>query len=336
MFDHDNYLQQHFNRGVQMKELAIISGSSNKPFAEKVAQSLQTDVIDSKTLKFSDGERMVEINESVRNKDVFVIQSSSDDTDGHLMELFLILDALKRSSCYRVTAVMPNFPYARQDRKVKSRVPISARLLANLLTTAGVDRILTADLHSPQIGGFFDIPVDNLYGSMVFLELLKKKYSDNNICIVAPDAGSVKRAKIYAGRLDCDVAMIYKHRTAPGEIGEMILIGEIEGKNCIIVDDLVDSCNTLCGASKVLMENGASQVNSCCTHAVLSGAAFDNLSQSNLKNLYVTDTINNKKLNDYHKQNMFENIQKLSIAPLFAEAINNIHNENSLSYLFDY
>jgi ribose-phosphate pyrophosphokinase len=319
-----------------MKEIAIISGSSNKSFAEKIAKSLHTHVIDSKTTKFSDGERMVEINESVRDKDVFVVQSSSDDTDGHLIELFLILDALKRSSCYRVTAVIPNFPYARQDRKVRSRVPVSAKLLANLLTTAGVDRILTADLHAPQIGGFFDIPVDNLYGSIVFLELLKKKYPDNNICIVAPDAGSVKRAKMYAGRLDCEVAMIYKHRTAPGEIGEMMLIGNVEGKNCIIIDDMADTCGTLCRATEVLINNDAKQVEACCTHAILSGSAFENLDKSKLKNLYVTDTINNKQLNGYKEVDLYENIKILSIASLFAEAINGIHHEQSLSYLFDY
>ena len=319
-----------------MKEIAIISGSSNKPFAEKIAKSLHTHVIESKTTRFSDGERMIEINESVRDKDIFVVQSSSDDTDGHLMELFLILDALKRSSCYRVTAVMPNFPYARQDRKVRSRVPVSAKLLANLLTTAGVDRILTADLHSPQIGGFFDIPVDNLYGSIVFLDLIKKKYPDNNLCVIAPDAGSVKRAKMYAGRLDCEVAMIYKHRTAPGEIGEMMLIGEVEGKNCIIIDDMADTCGTLCRATEVLIDSGAKQVEACCTHAILSGGAFKNLNDSKLKNLYVTDTIDNTILNKYRMVGQAKNIQTLSISNLFAEAINGIHNEQSLSYLFDY
>ena len=319
-----------------MKEIAIISGSSNRSFADKVADSLGTHVINSKTTKFSDGEIRIEIHESVRNKDVFVFQSSSNDTNDHLMELFLILDALKRSSCYRVTAVMPNFPYARQDRKVKSRVPVSAKLLANLLTTAGVDRLLTADLHSPQIGGFFDIPVDNLYGSMVFLELLKKKYPDNNLCIVAPDAGSVKRAKMYAGRLDCDVAMIYKHRTAPGEIGEMQLIGDVKDKTCIIIDDMADTCNTLCRATDVLVDNGASKVKAFCTHSVLSGKAFKNLNDSDLKKLYVTDTIDNKNLNKYKIVGSAKNIEILSLAPLFAEAISRIHSEQSLSYLFDY
>ena len=200
-----------------MKELAIISGSSNMPLAEKISDLLGVPLTKVLTTAFGNGERRVEIQENVRNKDVFVIQSTSDSTDSHLMELLLLQDALKRSSCYRVTVVMPNYFYSRQDRKVMSRVPVSAKLVANLITTAGTDRVLTAELHAPQIGGYFDMPCDNLHMFKVFVPHIKELHPNNNICIVAPDAGSIKVAKSYAGKLDCGVAMIYKHRTNPGE-----------------------------------------------------------------------------------------------------------------------
>jgi len=313
-----------------MKDLAIISGSSNKPLAAKISNILEIPLIDTMTTTFSNGECQVEISESVRNKDVFVIQSSSGyDTNDHIMELFLILDALKRSSCYRVTVVMPCYPYARQDRKVKSRVPVSAKLLANLIETAGADRLLTAELHSPQISGFFDIPVDNLYTNRIFLPFIKRKYPDNNICVVAPDAGSVKTAKHYAGRLGCEVAMIYKNRSAPGEIKEMNLIGDVQDKRCIIIDDMADSCGTICKATGLVMSYGAASVEAYCTHAILSGAAIDNLNKSELKKLYLTDTIDNPRVQDTNK------IFILYAAELFAEAIKGINEEKSLSYLFD-
>lgn len=312
-----------------MYDIAIISGSSNRPFVEKVCNYLNITPVETKVTVFGNGERQVEINESVRNKDVFVIQSSSDHVNDHIMELFLILDALKRSSCYRVTTVMPNFPYARQDRKVKSRVPISAKVMANLIQTAGSDRFLTAELHSPQIAGFFDIPVDNLYASNIFLEHIKAKYPNNNICMVAPDAGSVKVAKMYAGRLGCQVAMIYKNRSAPGEIKEMHLIGDVKGKHCIIVDDMADTCGTLCKATNLVINRGAKSVEGYCTHAVLSGNSIKNLEMSTISKLYVTDTINNSKVTSTDK------IEVISIANLFGEAIKGINEEISLSYLFD-
>lgn len=312
-----------------MKKLALISGSSNTTLAEKISSTLGVPLTKVLTTEFSNSERQVEILENVRDMDVFVTQSSSDTTDQHFMELLLLLDALKRSSCFRVTTVMPCMPYCRSDRKMKSRVPISAKLAANLIQTAGTDRVLTAELHAPQIGGFFDIPVDNLHMFKVFIPKIKKEHPNNNICIVAPDAGSIKVAKSYAGKLNCDVAMIYKHRPAPGKIDEMKLIGEIKGKTCIIVDDMVDSGGTLIKAANILLGNGANSVECYCTHAVLSGHAVEKLLSSSIKKLYVTDTINNPKTK------LTSNIEVLSAAPLFAEAIAGINKEVSLSYLFD-
>lgn len=311
-----------------MHDIAIISGSSNKVFAEKISSLLGVPLTPTLTTIFGNGECQVEIQDSVRNKDVFVVQSSSGTPNRHLMELFLILDALKRSSCYRVTAVLPNFPYARQDRKVKSRVPISAKLIANMIQSAGCDRVLTSELHSPQISGFFDIPVDNLYSSPVFLEFIRNKYPDNNICMTAPDAGSIKRAKAYSGRLGSEVAMIYKNRVVPGKIQEMVLIGNVEGKKCIIIDDMADTCGTLCTATSVLLNNGAVSVEAYCTHAVLSGKAIDNLYSSSINKLYVTDTIDNPTIKKSNK------IEVLSMAPLFAKAVQGINEEQSLSNLF--
>ncbi len=316
--------------GGNMKELAVILGSSNEKLGLKICKHLGVEPIKSNMITFGNGERQVEILESVRDKDVFVIQSSSnEETNNHLMELFLILDALKRSSCYRVTTVMPCFPYSRQDRKIKSRVPISAKLLANLIQQAGTNRILTAELHSPQITGFFDVPVDNLYMNGLFLPFIKEKYPDNNICVCAPDAGAVKAAKMYAGRLGCEVAMIYKHRSAPGEIKEMSLIGDVKGKKCIIIDDMIDSGGTLCKASNLLKYHKAVSVEAYCTHAVLSGEAEKNLRTSELDTVYVTDTVHNPIVKTCSQLGL------LSSSKLFSEAILGIHDERSLSYLFD-
>lgn len=313
-----------------MKDISIIIGTSNEPLGHQICKELKVEPIKTMLNCFGNGERQVEIKDSVRNTDVFVIQSSSNEsTNDHLMELFLLLDALKRSSCYRVTVVMPNFPYARQDRKVKSRVPISAKVIANLLHVSGADRLLTAELHSPQIAGFFDIPVDNLYMGHVFLPFIKNRYKNNNLCVVAPDAGSVKVAKRYAGRLGCDVAMIYKNRSAPGKIKEMNLIGEVKGKHCIIIDDMVDSAGTLCKACNLIISNKALSVEAYCTHAIFSGKAEYNISLSELNKIFVTDTIENS----FAK--MSSRVEILPTAFLFAEAIKGIHEEKSLSYLFD-
>ncbi len=312
-----------------MRDLAIIVGSSNKSLGIDICNNLNTKPIKTTLTTFGNGERRVELNEHVRDKDVFVIQSSSNQTNDHIMELLFILDTLKRSSCYRVTTVMPNYPYARQDRKVKSRVPISAKLLANLIQNAGSDRFLTSELHSPQISGFFDIPADNLYMTSVFLKHIKKEHGDKDLCIVAPDAGSVKVAKSYAGKLDCDVAMIYKNRIAPGEIGEMKIIGEVNNKSCVIVDDMADSCGTLVKATNILKINGATCVEAYCTHAVLSGNAVETIRRSTLNKLYVTDTIKSEAAC------LSDDIEVLSASGLFAQAIKGINKEQSLSYLFD-
>lgn len=312
-----------------MKDLVVIVGSSNKGLGREICQHLGIKETETLLTEFGNGERRVEVCENVRNKDVFVIQSSSANTDSDIMELLLILDALKRSSCFRVTTVMPNYPYARQDRKVKSRVPISAKLLANLIKTAGSDRFLTAELHAPQIGGYFDCPTDNLHMFNIFVPHIKKGHPKNNICIVAPDAGSIKVAKSYAGRLDCDVAMIYKNRTAPGKIAEMKLIGEVKDKKCVLVDDMADTCSTLCKAANLLEYYGAVSVEAYCTHPVLSGDAEKNLRKSTISKLYVTNTIES----DAARRN--DAIEVLSASSLFAEAIQGINQEKSLAYLFD-
>jgi len=316
-----------------MHELAIIHGTSNIPLAQKICKHLNTNPIEVLTSHFNNGECRVEINGNIRNKDVFVIQSTSNNVNDHLMELFLLLDAIKRSSCYRVTAVMPCFPYSRQDRKVRSRVPISARLVADLLQTAGISRLITAELHSPQAAGFFDVPVDNLYSANILLEHIKKNLPDNGICVVAPDAGSVKVVKKYAGRLQCDMAMIYKNRSAPGEIKEMSLIGDVSNKHCFIVDDMVDGGGTLSTAANLLLYKGAKDVIAYCTHPVLSGKGVDVIQKSNLKNLFVTNTIDNKNISWYDKN--ISKIEVLDASALFAEAIKCVHEEKSVSHLFN-
>lgn len=312
-----------------MKELAIIAGSSNLPLAEKISTLIGVPLTKTLMTTFGNGERRVEILENVRNKDVFVLQTAGGQLNDYLMELLLILDALKRSSTYRVTAVMPNFFYSRQDRKVMSRVPISAKLVADIIQTVGIDRVLTADLHSPQISGFFDVPVDDLHLARTLIDNIKKEHPQNNVCMVSPDLGGVKRAKHFASKLNCGVAMIYKQRTSPSEIGEMALIGTVKGKHCIIADDILDSGKTVARAANLLMSSGATSVECYITHAVLSGNADDTMTRSAIKNLYVTDTI------DIPKTKFIANMKVLSAAPLFAEAILGIHTEKSLSYLFD-
>ena len=312
-----------------MKELAIISGSSNIPLSTRICKNLGIEATPTTLTTFSNGERQVEINANVRNKDVFVIESASNTINDHLMELFLLLDALKRSSCYRVITVMPCFPYSRGDRKMKSRTPVSAKLVANLITAAGTDRVLTSEMHNPASCAFFDLPVDNLHMHKLFVPHIKKNHPNNNIIVVAPDAGSIKVAKSYAGKLDCGVAMIYKHRTGPSKIGEMCLIGEVEDKHCIIVDDMVDTAGTLVRAANLLMASGASSVECYCTHAILSGEAGSNLRKSFIKKLYVSDTIDNPKVK------LIDCVEALSSDSLFSEAIKGINNEQSLSHLFD-
>lgn len=317
-------------------DVAIIAGSEAQDFAYRVCDELASkdanhtvQPINTLLDKFSNGESRVEILDSIRDKDVFVFQSTGKNSNDDIMELVLILDALKRAGCYRITTVLLNYPYARQDRKVKSRVPISSKLVADLLTMAGTDRVLTIELHSPQTAGFFNCPVDNLYSGPVFIDHIKSKHPDNNICIVAPDAGSVKRAKSYAKVLDCDVAMLYKHRDEANKVAEMHLIGEVEGKSCIIIDDMIDTAATLCKAAEIIKENGAKDMVAYATHAVLSGRAIENLNWSNIDHVYVTDTINNESILKCHK------LEVISVAPLFADAIVGIHTGKSLSFLFN-
>lgn len=314
-----------------MSNICIIAGTEAENFAWDVCKKIDSCFEPVKTVlaKFSNGEIKVEVQESIRDKDVFVLQSTGDNPNDALMELLLILDTLKRAGVYRVTAVLLNYPYARADRKVKSRVPISAKLVADLLTKAGADRIMTIELHSPQTAGFFNCPVDNLYSGPVFIDHIKEEHPDNNICIVAPDAGSVKRAKSYARSLGCQVAMLYKHRDESNEIAEMHLIGKVKGKSCLIIDDMIDTAGTLCKAAEIIKEKGAASIDAYATHAILSGDALSNLTNSCINNIFVTDTIDNA-------DTMFcDKIEVISVASLFAEAIVGVNQGKSLGYLFN-
>ena len=308
--------------------LAIISGRANTKLAEDAAAEIGVELSSCDVRRFSDGELSVEIGDNVRGNDVFVVQSTSTPVNAHLMELLIIIDALKRASAKRITAVIPYFGYARQDRKLKPRVPITAKLVSDLISTAGANRVLTMDLHAGQIMGFFDVPVDNLFARPILLEQITKDYGGEKISIVSPDAGGVARARAYAKRLDADLAIIDKRRTGPNEIAEMNVIGDVSGSTAIIVDDMVDTGGTLVKAADALLENGAKRVITCCTHGVLSGNAKERLSSSNIERNIVSDTIYQPDLADHSK------IVSLSVAPLFGQAIQRIHEEDSISTLF--
>lgn len=285
---------------------------------------------DAEVSKFSDGEISVEINENVRGSDVFIVQSTCAPTNDSIMELLVMADALRRASAGRITAVMPYFGYARQDRRVRSaRVPITAKVVADMLTTVGIDRLLTVDLHADQIQGFFDIPVDNVYGSPILLEDIKKQNYDD-LMVVSPDVGGVVRARAVAKQLnDCDLAIIDKRRPKANTSQVMHIIGEVEGRTCILVDDMVDTAGTLCKAAEALKDHGASKVVAYATHAVLSGPAIDNLNSSKMDELVITDTI---PLSATGKS--CDRIRQLSLAPMLAECIRRINNEESLSAMF--
>ncbi len=308
------------------RELKLITGTANPEFAEKIAEYLNTKLTDALITRFSDGEIRVQINENVRGSDVFVIQSLCNPANDNIMELLLILDALKRSSAHRITAVIPYYAYARQDRKDKPRVPISARLLADLIETAGADRVLTIDLHSAQIQGFFNIPVDNLYALPVIYKYLKEKNLED-IVVVSPDAGGVERARTLANKLNGGLAIIYKRRPAPNVVETLDVIGEIKGKNAIIIDDMIDTAGTITAAAKMLVEKGAKSVIAACTHPVLSGPAVERLKNSAIDEVIVTDTIpvDNKK---------FDKLTVLTMSNLVGEAIRRINIESSVSSLF--
>ena len=313
-----------------MSKLMVFTGNSNPKLAAKVVEQLHLPMGNATVNQFSDGEVAIDINENVRGADVFVIQSTCKPTNDNLMELILIIDALRRASAGRVTAVLPYFGYARQDRRVRSaRVPISAKVVADMMTAAGIDRVLTVDLHAEQIQGFFDVPVDNVYGSPVLLDDIEKQNYSNKI-VVSPDIGGVVRARAVAKQLDdCDLAIIDKRRPQANEAQVMHIIGEVKNRTCILVDDMVDTAGTLCKAAGALKEHGAAQVVAYCTHPVLSGAALDNISNSQLDELVVTDTIPLTK-----EAIASPRIRQLTMANLLAESMRRVSNEESISALF--
>ena len=310
--------------------MRIISGNSNPLLAKEISFELKEKIIDVTVTKFADQEVFVEINENVRGKNIFIIQSTSMPANDHLMELLITIDALKRASAQTVTAVIPYFGYARQDRKVGPRTPISAKLVADILTTAGIDRLLTLDLHAGQIQGFFDIPVDNLYAAPVITKDIKKNYQNKDIVVVSPDVGGVVRARGIAKRIDGDLAIVDKRRDKANVSEVMNIIGDINGRDCIIVDDIVDTAGTLCNAAEALINSGAKSVSAYITHGVLSGPAVERIKNSKLDELVITDSIAPTKL-------ILDasNIRILKLAPLIAEAIRRISSDSSVSSLFD-
>jgi ribose-phosphate pyrophosphokinase len=311
-------------------ELSIIAGRSNTSLALDIAKAVGVTPTKCEISPFSDGELNVEISENVRGHDVFVIQSTSSPGNDHLMELLMIIDALKRASAGRITAVLPYYGYARQDRKAKPRVPITAKLVADLIVTAGAHRVLTMDLHADQIMGFFNIPVDNLYARPVLLSYIMERYRGQRICVVSPDAGGVSRARAYAKKIDADLAIIDKRRNAPNEVAEMKVVGDVEGKLCILVDDMCDTGGTLIKAGEALKAEGATKVIACCTHPVLSGAAKIRIPKSVIEELIVGTTVAHPDVPDDAKW-----LVRLSVAPIFGEAIKRIHSDVSVSVLFE-
>ena len=307
--------------------MKIFSGTSNKPLAEKIAQYLEMDLGNAEIKRFSDGEIAVKYDENIRGTDVFIIQSTNPPGD-NLLELLLMIDAANRASAKRITAVIPYFGYARQDRKDQPRVAISAKLVANLISVTGVNRVLAMDLHNPSIQGFFDIPFDHLYGSVILLEGLKRAEM-NEIIVVAPDIGSIKRARAYANRMGCDLALVDKKRSGPNQIETVTLIGDIRGKDVVIVDDMIDTAETLCSAAELLCQSGAREVIASCTHPILSSNAVDRIQESVITKVIVSDTILMPEEKKHDK------IEIYTSAPLFGEAIKRIHNEESISSLFN-
>ncbi|OWU84141.1 phosphoribosylpyrophosphate synthetase [Oceanicola sp. 22II-s10i] len=316
----------------------LISGNSNMPLANAIARRMSmhrgmtVGLVDARVERFNDGEIFVEVFENVRGEDMFVIQSTSNPANDNLMELLIIADALRRSSAQRVTAVIPYFGYARQDRRTKARTPITAKLVANMLVEAGIARVLTMDLHAAQIQGFFDIPVDNLYASPIFALDIMHKFKDRmgDLMIVSPDVGGVARARELAKRINAPLAIVDKRREKPGEVAEMTVIGEVAGKTCIIVDDIVDTAGTLCKAAELLSSNGATEVHAYISHGVLSGPAVERVESSVMKSLVITDSIAAPGPVAQAK-----NIRVVPTAPMFAQAILNIWNGTSVSSLFE-
>ncbi|MBI5643386.1 MAG: ribose-phosphate pyrophosphokinase [Deltaproteobacteria bacterium] len=309
-----------------MDKIKVFAGNSNKPLALEICEHLGITLGKSEVKSFSDGEVYVDIQESVRGVEVYVVQSTCTPCNNNLMELLIMLDAFKRASAVSVTAVLPYYGYARQDRKVAPRTPISAKLVADLITVAGATRVVCVDLHAGQIQGFFNIPVDHLYATPVLLNYIKENFHDD-LVVVSPDAGGVERARAFAKRLSANLAIIDKRRPRPNVSEVMNIIGEVEGKTAIILDDMIDTAGTITQAAVALHEKGARQIYACCTHAVLSGPAMDRLEKSPIKELVVTNTIPKR-------DNSTDKVKRLSVGPLLGEAIKRIHYGESVSSLF--
>ena len=310
--------------------MKILACNSNIYLAESISKTLNTRLVKAEVKRFSDMEVFVEVQENVRGEDMFVVQSTSYPANDNLMELLVALDALRRASARRITAVIPYYGYARQDRKSGPRTPISAKLVANLITKAGADRILTMDLHAGQIQGFFDIPTDNLFAAPVFVKDIEEKYNNKPVVIVSPDVGGVVRARAYARRINANLAIIDKRREKPGSSEVMNIIGDVSNHHCIIVDDIIDSGGTICNAAQALIDVGAISVDAYVTHGVLSGSAVSNISNSPLSSLVTTNSIKATEA-----VRMSSNIRQISIAPIIGEAIRRVHMEQSVSSLFE-
>lgn len=310
--------------------MKLVAGNSNRPLAEAIAAYLGIPLAKCQVKRFADMEIFVELQENVRGEDVFILQSTSFPANDHLMEMLILIDALKRSSAKRITTVIPYFGYARQDRRTAGRTPISAKLVANLITQAGADRVLTLDLHAGQIQGFFDIPTDNLFGAPVMVRDIKERMPNGDKVVVSPDVGGVVRARALAKRIDAQLAIVDKRRERPGESEVMSIIGDVAGRSCILVDDIVDSGGTLCNAAEALLEKGATDVYAFITHGVLSGGAVSRIANSKLKELVITDSIMPTEA-----VKVARNIRVLSIDGLMGEAIARTASESSVSSLFD-
>jgi len=309
--------------------MKVLSGTSNIRLSKDIAKHLRQKLVNTNIKRFADGEIYVEINENIRGHSIFVVQSTSNPANDNLMELLICIDALRRSSAKNITAVIPYFGYARQDRKVVPRTAISAKLVSNLITNAGANRILSVDLHAGQIQGFFDIPVDNLFATPIFSRHIKKKIKTNNLICVAPDVGGVERTRALSRRLNVNIAIIDKRRPAPGKSEVMNIVGDVKNKVCLIVDDIIDSGGTIVNAAAALKSKGAKEIYVYITHAVLSGNAVDKIEKSKIKKLIITDTIDNSR-----KIRMSKKIEVISIAPMMSEAIKRISNSTSVSSLF--
>lgn len=308
--------------------IKIFSGNANRDLAEKICKELGEPLRDSSAGKFSDGETTVSLNETVRGADVFIIQPTCPPTNDNLMELLIIIDALKRASAGRINAVIPYYGYARQDRKAKAREPITSKMVANLITVAGADRVISMDLHAAQLQGYFDIPVDHLLGGPIIADYFKDKISKDTV-IVSPDLGGVQRVRSFANILDLPIAIIEKRRPKANVSEVMNVIGDIKGKDVILVDDIIDTAGSMTKAAEVLKEYGANKVYACCTHAVLSGPAIERIKNSVIEKLVVTDTI------PLPEDKQIHNIEVVSVAPIFAQAIKRIYENESVSILFD-